>query len=128
MRHGIPITTVLGNDASWGIDRQIQLQVYGKPVATDLLPVRYDRLVESLGGVGLNVRDPADLPNALDRALNSGRPSLVNIEVQRAISPRGQAAVDRWKSTVPSAVLGRRYPLDSVEYLSCANATVNSPV
>lgn len=101
VRHGIAITTVLGNDASWGIDRQIQLQVYGKPVATDLLPVRYDKLVESLGGEGLYVQDPADLPDALDRALNCDRPSLVNIEVRRAISPRGQAAVDRWKSAVP---------------------------
>ncbi|MXY44661.1 MAG: thiamine pyrophosphate-binding protein [Dehalococcoidia bacterium] len=101
VRHGIAITTVLGNDASWGIDRQIQLQVYGKPVATDLLPIRYDRLVESLGGEGLHVQDPADLPSALDRALNSGRPSLVNVEIQRAISPRGQAAVDRWRSAVP---------------------------
>lgn len=101
VRHGIAITTVLGNDAAWGIDRQIQLQVYGKPVATDLLPVRYDRLVVSLGGEGLHVQDPADLRDALDYALNCGRPSLVNVEVKRAISPRGQAAVDRWRSSVP---------------------------
>ena len=101
VRHGLAITTVLGNDAAWGIDRQIQLQVYGKPVATDLLPVRYDRLVESLGGEGTYVQDAGDLPDALERALNSGRPSLVNVEIQRAISPRGQAAVDRWKSATP---------------------------
>lgn len=101
VRHGLAITTVLGNDASWGIDRQIQLQVYGKPVATDLLPVRYDRLVESLGGEGMYVQDARDLPDTLERALNSGRPSLVNVDIQRAISPRGQAAVDRWKSAVP---------------------------
>lgn len=101
VRHGLVITTVLGNDASWGIDRQIQLQVYGKPVATDLLPVRYDRLVESLGGEGMYVQDARDLPDTLERALNSGRPSLVNVDIQRAISPRGQAAVDRWKSAVP---------------------------
>lgn len=101
VRHGLAITTVLGNDASWGIDRQIQLQVYGKPVATDLLPVRYDRLVESLGGEGMYVQDVWDLPDTLERALNSGRPSLVNVDIQRAISPRGQAAVDRWKSAVP---------------------------
>ena len=101
VRHGLAITTVLGNDASWGIDRQIQLQVYGKPVATDLLPVRYDRLVESLGGEGMYVQDARDLPDTLELALNSGRPSLVNVDIQRAISPRGQAAVDRWKSAVP---------------------------
>lgn len=101
VRHGLAITTVLGNDASWGIDRQIQLQVYGKPVATDLLPVRYDQLVESLGGEGMYVQDARDLPDTLERALNSGRPSLVNVDIQRAISPRGQAAVDRWKSAVP---------------------------
>ena len=62
VRHGIAITTVLGNDASWGIDRQIQLQVYGKPVATDLLPVRYDRLVESSAARGCTSRTPPTSP------------------------------------------------------------------
>ena len=43
VRHGINVVSIMGNDAAWGIDRQIQLEVYGKPVATDLLPTRYDR-------------------------------------------------------------------------------------
>ena len=42
VRHGINVVVVLGNDAAWGIDRQIQLGVYGWPVVTDLLPTRYD--------------------------------------------------------------------------------------
>lgn len=98
VRHAINITTVLGNDAAWGIDRQIQLQVYGKAVAVDLLPQRYDQLVSALGAYGQHVSAPDELPGALERALNADRPSLVNIDVERAISPRAQTAINRWKS------------------------------
>ena len=89
----------MGNDSAWGIDRQIQLQLYNRSVATDLLPSRYDQLVRSLGGYGENVENIEELPDALERALKFNRPSLLNVSVQRAISPRAQAAVDRWKSS-----------------------------
>lgn len=101
IRHNLNITAILGNDAAWGIDRQIQINVYGKPVATDLLPTRYDKVVESLGGHGEFVQTPAELPKAIRKALHSGLPSLVNVEVQRAISPRAEAAIARWKSQTP---------------------------
>ena len=100
VRHDLPIVAILGNDAAWGIDRQIQLQVFGKPVVTDLLPTRYDKVVEGLGGYSEHVEDPADLAPALRRAFDSGRPSLVNIEVQRGISPRAEASIRRWKSDI----------------------------
>jgi acetolactate synthase-1/2/3 large subunit len=98
VRHGLDIVGILGNDSAWGIDRQIQLGVYGKPVATDLLPSRYDRMVAALGGYGEHVDRPDELPGAIDRALSSGLPALIDVAVQRAISPRAQAAVARWKS------------------------------
>ena len=98
VRHGLPIIAVLGNDAAWGIDRQIQLGVYGKPVVTDLLPTRYDRVVEGLGGHGEHVDEPEQLEGAIRRAVDSGRPALVDVAVQRAISPRAEAAIARWKS------------------------------
>ena len=98
MRHNLPIVCVLGNDSAWGIDRQIQLGVYGKPVATDLLPTRYDQVVRGLGGHGEVVENPEELHPALERCLKLERPALINVQVQRAVSPRGQAAINRWKS------------------------------
>jgi acetolactate synthase-1/2/3 large subunit len=98
VRHDLPVVAILGNDASWGIDRQIQLAVFGKPVATDLLPTRYDQVVQGLGGYAENVESPDDLSPAIKRAFESGLPSLLNVRIQRAISPRAEAAIRRWKS------------------------------
>ncbi len=98
VRHNLPIVTILGNDSAWGIDRQIQLGVYGRAIATDLLQTRYDLVAEGLGGHGEFVERPEDLEPALKRAFAAGKPSLVNVVVQRAISPRAEAAVARRKA------------------------------
>ena len=97
VRHDLPVVAVMGNDAAWGIDRQIQLGLYGRPVATDLLQSRYDKVVEGLGGYGELVESPEDLVPAVERAFASGKPALVNVAVQRAISPRAEAAIARRK-------------------------------
>jgi hypothetical protein len=43
--------------------------------------VRYDRLVEALGGYGEFVEKPAELRPALERALASGLPACINVMV-----------------------------------------------
>lgn len=98
VRHNLAVVAIMGNDSAWGIDRQIQLGVYGKTVATDLLPTRYDLVVRGLGGHGEHVENPEELPSAIERSLKIDRPALINIQVQQAVSPRGQAAINRWKS------------------------------
>jgi acetolactate synthase-1/2/3 large subunit len=100
VRHNLPFVAVLGNDAAWGIDRQIQLGLYGRPVATDLLQTRYEMVVQGLGGHGEYIQRPEELPPALERAFASGKPSLVNVAVERGISPRAEAAIVRWKARV----------------------------
>jgi acetolactate synthase-1/2/3 large subunit len=97
VRHHLNIVAILGNDSAWGIDRQIQLGLYGRAVATDLLQTRYDQMVQALGGHGEFVERPQDLEPALQRALVSGKPALLNVTVQRAISPRAEAAIGRRK-------------------------------
>ena len=98
VRHNLPVVVILGNDSAWGIDRQIQLQLYEKTVASDLWPSRYDQVARGLGGYGEHVEHPDELPAAVDRALKLERPALLNIDIQRAISPRAEAAIARWKS------------------------------
>jgi len=98
VRHKLNIVAIVGNDSAWGIDRQIQLGLYGRSVATDLLQTRYDQIVEGLGGYGEFVERPEDLKPALERTLASGKPALLNIAVERAISPRAEAAIGRRKA------------------------------
>ncbi len=95
LRHNLPIVAILGNDSAWGIDRQIQLGLYGRPVATELVQTRYEQVVQGLGGYGEFVERPEDLEPALQRAFASGRPALLNVVVQRARSPRAEAAIAR---------------------------------
>jgi acetolactate synthase I/II/III large subunit len=98
VRHQLNIVEIIGNDSAWGIDRQIQLGLYGRPVATDLLQTRYDQMVEGLGGYGEFVERAEELQPALQRALASGKPALLNVVVERAISPRAEAAIGRRKT------------------------------
>jgi acetolactate synthase-1/2/3 large subunit len=101
VRHKLNIVAILGNDSAWGIDRQIQLGLYGRPVATDLLQTRYDQVVQGLGGHGEFVARPEELAPALERAFAAGKPALLNVAVQRAISPRAEAAIGRRKHAAP---------------------------
>ncbi|HEX2928350.1 MAG TPA: thiamine pyrophosphate-binding protein [Candidatus Binatia bacterium] len=101
VRHKLNIVALVGNDSAWGIDRQIQLGLYGRSVATDLLQTRYEQVVQGLGGYGEFVERPDDLRPALERALACGKPALLNVAVERAISPRAEAAIGRRKVAAP---------------------------
>jgi len=80
-RFGVPVTFVIGNDAAWGEIRIPQIGIYGDEgeVATRLAPTRYDRLTEAFGGHGEHVEQPDELAPALERALGSGEPAIVNV-------------------------------------------------
>jgi len=97
VRHRLDIVVLLGNDAAWGIDKNIQLGLYGKAVVTDLAPTRYDLVAQGLGAHGARVERPEQLAPALERALAAGKPALLNIAVQSQISMRAQGIVDSRK-------------------------------
>lgn len=95
IRHDLPITVVMGNDSSWGIDKTFQLAYFNRAVGTDLRFVRYDKMVEAIGGYAEYVEQAQDVAPAVDRALASGRPSLVNVVVGSHSSPLADAMIAR---------------------------------
>jgi acetolactate synthase-1/2/3 large subunit len=89
VRYDLPVIVVVGNDARWNAEYQIQLRQYGKERAKncDLLPSRYDRVAEALGGFGALVSTAADLPDALDRAYLSRKPACINVMIESQAAP-----------------------------------------
>jgi acetolactate synthase-1/2/3 large subunit len=88
-RERLPFIAVVGNDACWNAEHQIQLRTYGRERAhgCELLPARYDLAVAALGGHGEYVTRAEDLPSALERAAGSGKPACVNVMIERLAAP-----------------------------------------
>jgi acetolactate synthase-1/2/3 large subunit len=79
-RHGLGVVGVMGNNGIWALEHHPMKFLYGYSVAAELRPeTRYDQMVESLGCDGVLVREPGELRPALERAFESGRPTLVNV-------------------------------------------------
>ena len=89
VRAKAPFVAIVGNDARWNAEHQIQLRDYGKNRTTgcELLATRYDQVVIALGGHGELVDRIADLPAAIERALASGKPACINIMTESIASP-----------------------------------------
>jgi acetolactate synthase-1/2/3 large subunit len=89
VRAGLPVVAVVGNDARWNAEHQLQLQHYGaeRTVGCGLLASRYDLVTAALGGHGEHVERPEDLGPALERALASGLPACVNVTIDGVPAP-----------------------------------------
>jgi acetolactate synthase-1/2/3 large subunit len=89
VRCNLPFVAVVGNDATWNAEHQIQLRDYGKERAHGcaLLPSRYDLVVQALGGHGEYVTSAGELGPALEGAVASGKPACVNVMIERVAAP-----------------------------------------
>jgi acetolactate synthase-1/2/3 large subunit len=94
VRHRLPVVMVVGNNATWALEKHPMRFLYGYDVAADLLPTRYDEVVQALGGAGETVTEPGAIGAAMDRALAAGVPYLLNVRTDTAVAyPRGTTGV-----------------------------------
>ena len=89
VRHGLPLVCVIGNDARWNAEHQIQLRTYGAARAhsCSLAPTRYDQVATALGAHGEQVTAADAVAPALARALASGRPAVLNVMIEGLPAP-----------------------------------------
>jgi len=80
VRHGVNVTAIVGNNGIWGLEKHPMQALFGYDVVAELAPgIRYDKVVEALGGHGELVEAPGEIGPALDRAFSTPGVSLVNV-------------------------------------------------
>lgn len=81
LRFNLPFVGIVANDAQWSQILLPQVRRTGRALATKLLPTRYDRIIQGLGGHGEQVEQPQDLKPAIERAKACGKPALINVPI-----------------------------------------------
>ncbi|HET8876876.1 MAG TPA: thiamine pyrophosphate-binding protein [Casimicrobiaceae bacterium] len=88
-RYKLPFVAVVGNDARWNAEYQIQLREYGagRLVGCELAPTRYDAVCAAFGGYGELVTRASDMVGAISHAHASKAPACVNAMIEGVAAP-----------------------------------------
>jgi len=88
-RRNLPFVAVVGTDARWNAEYNLQVRDYGRDraIGCELTPARYDLVAAALGGHGELVEKPEDMASAIERSLASGKPACINVMVESIPSP-----------------------------------------
>ena len=83
-RYKLPVCVVIFNND--GIYRGTDVNPNGTDPATTVFVKgsRYDKMIEAFGGVGVNATTPDELKRAVNVAMDSGKPTLINAMIDPA--------------------------------------------
>ncbi|MGM4886582.1 oxalyl-CoA decarboxylase [Tardiphaga sp. 20_F10_N6_6] len=104
-RYNLPVCIVVFNND--GIYRGTDVNPTG---GSDVAPTvfvkgsRYDKMMEAFGGVGVNATSPDELKRAVNAAMDSGKPTLINA----VIDPAAGSESGRIGNLNPQSVLSKK--------------------
>jgi oxalyl-CoA decarboxylase len=103
-RYNLPICIVIFNNN--GIYRGTDVNAAGADPATTVFVKgsRYDKMMEAFGGVGVNATSPDELKRAVNAAMDSGKPTLINA----VIDPAAGSESGRIGNLNPQSVLKKK--------------------
>ncbi|WP_315756443.1 MULTISPECIES: oxalyl-CoA decarboxylase [unclassified Bradyrhizobium] len=103
-RYNLPICVVIFNND--GIYRGTDQNAASDDPATTVFVkgARYDKMMEAFGGVGVNATSPDELKRAVNEAMDSGKPTLINA----VIDPAAGSESGRIGNLNPQSVLTKK--------------------
>jgi thiamine pyrophosphate-dependent acetolactate synthase large subunit-like protein len=89
VRENIPVVYVVFNDQGLGNERAFQNEHYGgRFFAVDYQNPDFGALARVFGAYGEQVKHPADLEGAIQRAFDSGKPAVIDVLIdQKTLAP-----------------------------------------
>lgn len=86
----LPLVTIVANDGQWGMIKGAQMAAYdARYIGVDFEDVRYDQVACAMGCFGERVEEPDRITPALERAVKSGKPAVLDV------------VVDKWANLTP---------------------------
>ncbi|PWU23981.1 MAG: acetolactate synthase catalytic subunit [Candidatus Rokuibacteriota bacterium] len=80
-RYNVPVVVVVLNNSCFAFQKHAEQLHYGREFETKLLEVDYSALARTLRCEGASVSDPGLLAPTLQQAIDSGRPTVINVVV-----------------------------------------------
>jgi oxalyl-CoA decarboxylase len=103
-RYNLPVCVVIFNND--GIYRGTDVNTASSDPATTVFVkgARYDKMIEAFGGVGVNATSPDELRRAVNAAMDSGKPTLINA----VIDPKAGSESGRIGNLNPQSALKKK--------------------
>ena len=80
-RQRLSFVAIVADDQSWGITQSGHIRQFGQPISTQLGPIRFDLLAESLGATGVKVESVDALRTELGSAIRSGAVTVLHVPI-----------------------------------------------
>jgi len=95
VEYGIPAVWVIWNNYGHGAIRDLQLGAFGREIATSFIREKtgefynpdFTTLAKAMGAGGIRIEKPGDLKPALEHALKSEKPYVLDVVIDREIKP-----------------------------------------
>ncbi|MHA1670510.1 MAG: thiamine pyrophosphate-binding protein [Promethearchaeota archaeon] len=74
---------VIGNNSCWGMIKSGQKLAFNERyIDVDMPDLNYAKIAEDFGCYGERVTDPKEIPPAMERAKNSGKPAVLDVKIK----------------------------------------------
>jgi len=84
----LPVIFIVANDLAYGMIKSGQTLVYARRhIGVDFSDIRYDKVAQAMNCYGERVVEPDQIKPALRRAVDSGLPAVLDVEIDREVIP-----------------------------------------